>query len=1265
MGRPESDLDPGLGPVQRFAFELRQLRQEAGGITYRQMARQVEVSVSTLSRAAKGEQLPSLPVVLAYVRACGGEERAWERRWREAVTEQARAADLVAEETSPSPYRGLARFEVGDAELFFGRDEMTDALVRAVAEHRVFAVFGPSGSGKSSLLRAGLIPRLRSLDGPHRPAAVRILTPGEHPLRTHATVCDPAPGKGVTWLVVDQFEEVFTLCHDTGERAGFLARLLAAAEPASRLRVVLGVRADFYGRCAEHRELADALREANLLVGPMSPAELREAVVRPAQSAGLIVERELTARLVEEVDGEPGGLPLLSHALHETWRRRRGRALTMEAYEAAGGVHGAIAQTAEEIYTRLASNHAELARLILLRLIAPGEGSQDTRRPVNRSELDIGTASQDDIALVLDRLARARLLTLDDDTVDLAHEALIPAWPRLRGWIEEDREHLRTHRRLTEAARAWDDLGRDPGALYRGTRLATAEETFAPPGHGAALTVLEADFLTASAAGRDQERQAVTRARRRLRTLVGSLSAVVVLALLAGVVAWQQTQQSDQQKVLAAARKAAVAANGLRSADPRLALQLSVAAWELSRTPETESALLGALEQRERARFELPLAFDYQAQQFLSGDGRTFTRIEKTRITVRDAETGRVTGTYRALPHNVDAEAGRPLQQHTPDGAALAIPTGAGMQVRLWDIRAGRYRSPALGPTYAATTPFSVGFSSSGRAMFFSTDDRGIEVWDTRTGRRLFSAPDASVPETVDVSPDGRLLARCGKDGHLELWDMRQDRRSAAEWLMKVPCPDLPGTQFSPDGRTLAVTDGQGLRRWRISSGTELPRLRQTSPEQYVFSDDGEFVAGAGRNEILLWRLDRPQVPVFRHALADEYNDYAGPGGIAIDMRSRAIRYVGSGTGTRPVVHTLDLGRSVTSSWRAQTVDNATFSADGSTLALARAGSRADRFTLLDARSGKATAEVPGLKRSASADNDNPFLPMSLSADGDRFAYGLDESPIPYGADRIRVWDTRRNRQVTELTLGDADFEFMAVVVSPDGREVMTTGSESGIKVWDTRSGKRLRTLPKPNRGNHDEHVQEISGLNADGTKLLTDTGALMRISDGKTLPDELGQCDLCLFAFSPDAYRIAVATYRGKVSMWDGTLQTPLGTLPGTLSRTTPGEPEEATAMAFSPDGTTLALAGNQGTLQLWDMASQQPLGPALPTPGDALLSLAFSPDGGTLYAASEHVPWQKYDIDPDRAVDTVCARAGAPLSPAAWNRFLPDVPYRQLCRT
>ncbi|WP_306935033.1 nSTAND1 domain-containing NTPase [Streptomyces phaeochromogenes] len=490
-GRREVPVDPSAGPVQRFALELRKLRTEAGGIIYRALAEEVGYGVTTLSQAAAGEQLPTLPVVLAYVRACGGEVTWWEARWRQAVEESAGAGAEEGDAGAESPYRGLTRFETGDSGRFFGREQLTADLVDLLRRQRFAAVFGPSGSGKSSLLRAGLIPFLQhSQEDGLRPAAIRILTPGEHPAHTHAHLLTPATSdSGVdTFVVVDQFEEVFTLCHDADERARFIDQLLTARRPESRLRVLLAVRGDFYGRCAEHRHLADALRDANVLAGGMSPAELRDAVVKPAKAAGLTVERALTARLVKEVADAPGGLPLLSHVLLETWRRRRSKTLTLAGYEAAGCLDGAIAKTAEEVYGRFTEDQAVTARRVLLRLIAPGDGTPDTRRPAQRAELD--TTGRPDTAPVLEALVRARLLTLDGDMVELAHEALITGWPRLHGWIQDNRERLRAHRKLSEAAHAWQELGREAGALYRGSRLVTAQEHFGAA-HRGDLTALE------------------------------------------------------------------------------------------------------------------------------------------------------------------------------------------------------------------------------------------------------------------------------------------------------------------------------------------------------------------------------------------------------------------------------------------------------------------------------------------------------------------------------------------------------------------------------------------------------------------------------------------------------------------------------------------------------------------------------------------------------------------------------------------------------
>lgn len=532
MGRPERPLDPDAGPTQRFAYALRRLRQDEGSPTYREMAARTEFSAPTLSAAAAGSRLPSPQVLRAYTLALGADVEEWEKRREEAAEEEALLA-LSRPGGPPAPYLGLARYGPDDHTLFFGRTELVSDLVDLVARRRLSALVGASGSGKSSLIRAGLVPALQQLaPGAGRPSAIRICTPGEHPARNHRELFRAPAAPGDCVVVVDQFEELFTVCHDPAERAEFVDLLIGAVVPDNNMRVVLAMRADFYGHCAEHHALAEALSQGHLLVSPMSREQLRAAIVKPAAVGRLVVERSLTAQILDDVSDVPGGgLPLMSHALLELWKRRNGHVLSKEAYDDIGGVHGALAHTAEEFFAQLTVEQASQARALLLRLIVPGEGTPDTARPTPRAELSEVEGSDP----VLELLINARIVVVDGATVSLAHEVLIAAWPRLRGWIEADRDRLRMRRRIADATQVWNELNRDPGVLYRGGQLAVVQEMFAPDSQIAAdLSPSEREFLMASVEDHERTCREETRRERTMRLLV----TVVVLLCITGVLLW-------------------------------------------------------------------------------------------------------------------------------------------------------------------------------------------------------------------------------------------------------------------------------------------------------------------------------------------------------------------------------------------------------------------------------------------------------------------------------------------------------------------------------------------------------------------------------------------------------------------------------------------------------------------------------------------------------------------------------------------------------
>jgi WD40 repeat protein len=1252
--------DPGrIASQQDFGRELTKARQRAG-LTVRQVARSSGIPVSTAGDYFAARHLPpaSQPGLLPRILAtCGISDRAEVDRWLDALNRVRRAPGRRPAQAE-APYRGLASFREEDAAWFFGREELVLHLVRlataAGAPGLPLAVVGPSGSGKSSLLRAGLMPRLVT-GPPARPRGRRValITPGATPGR--ALAGELAPRKGdFPAIIVDQFEETFTACTDEVQREEFITTL--AALSATTL-VVIGLRADFYGHALRYPELARSLQDRQIVVGPMSAEQLRRAIVEPARKAGLDIEDGLVEVLLEDMrprgapgqaqaGHEVGALPLLSHALLATWERRRGSRLSLADYRASGGIRDAIARTAETAYGQLTEPTKQIARNLFLRLVHVADDGRETRARVLLSDLPGDPAAA---AAVLERFVRQRLVTLDVATAEITHEALLDAWPRLRAWIDADREAIRVRRFIDAAAQAWSDAGKEPAALLRGGQLALARDWAANQANRALLSRLALDFIDAGVAEERRQQAAQRRRTRRLRQLVAALTVLVLATVALAGYAFQQREMATAAKNQAESRSVAIEANEVRADDPALAMQLSLAAYRIAPTAGALASLLESSGAPMAARM-----FDSEGvvQSVALSPSHRLLAVAAADGTLRLWNVSQPG--HPALIRTV-AELGRndPLYAaaFSPGGSVLAT-SGADGKVRLWNVRDPR-RPVAIGRplTGPASTVYTLAFSPGGALLAAGSADDTVRLWRisasghaAAVGHPLTGA--ASYVQALAFSPNGRLLAAGSADKTIRLWDVANPARPHLAGKLTGPAGAVDAVAFSPNGQTLAA-GSQDYKVWRWTVTNSASPVRDpsfTGATDFVntvaYSPGGRMLAEGGSDgRVLIWNattgalleaLPQPQ-PVTSLAWDGLHMIITGDAdGYVRDWRVPAPDLV---TGSA--------------------VNSVAFSRGGSALAV---GAGTLQLWNPVSRTMTASASLPSGSPPNTVVNAVAFSPR-----GNVIAAG-------YSDGRIQLW--RRGARLNPLSRPMvATSGLVEFVTFGDGGKILASADDDGtVRLWNVADPERPtpvsavpdspRTMVFSAAFSPNGHVLAAASAD-DRVRLWNVTDPAKPVAIGKALTGPTNTA--YSVAFSPNGRTLAVGSADRDVRLWDVADPDHAYRVGPTLT----GPSGYVYSVAFSPGGNVLAAGNTDGSVWLWHVRdpSQPSLAAALTGPAGHVYSVAFGPGGRTLAAADASGLVWLWDTQARAVITAVCRMAGQPLSRTEWRAYVSGRPYAPPC--
>jgi WD40 repeat protein/serine/threonine protein kinase len=1190
-----------------------------------------------------------------------------------------------------NPYKGLRPFQAADNRDFFGREKLTAALVERMAETgefaRFLAVVGPSGSGKSSVVRAGLIPALwrGDLPGSEKWFIVDML-PGTHPLdeleiALMRVAADQARNlheplnrdqRGLLRaaqlilpdddselvVMVDQFEEVFTLVEDENARQHFLDLLYTAVTAArSRVRVVVTLRADFYDKPLHYPEFGEMVRSRMETILPLSADELQRAISKPAEQVGITFEEGLVATIVSEIHYQPGALPLLQYALTELFDNREGRRLTNQAYDHIGRTTGALARRAEAIYDELNETGREAARQMFLRLVTLGEGAEDTRRRVPRSELLAVATDPDVMDEVIDTYTTYRLLSLDHDPatrapmVEVAHEAILREWRRLREWLDESRHDIRQQRLLSAATADWRAADRDPSYLLHGARLEQFEGWVAET--RLALTHEERTFLQTSIAAQRQheenerERQAheLTLAKKaaesaqqaealqrqaanRLRALVAGLGVFLVIAVILSVFAFGKEREANDSKEKAE-REATVnhslvlAANAREEADigrGDLALALAVEATQLDQPPADAKNTLADVAFSLGTRLVLTghygevraVAFSPDGSVLLSaGCAQSASEHEECargEFIVWDMPGGTVQRRWEGHTGWINALAFDP----DPDQAEIvrAVSASADGTLIVWDIMTGQEVLRLEGHTGAVT---DVIFVPGQRAILSASDDGTAILWDAESGDVLqrLEGHTARV-NTVAASPDGTQAVTASDDGLAITWDIRPDSPTFGETVHRFAGHGtrLIAADFVSDG-TAVISNGYDLtfREWDAQTGTEIrQRAIGAAGGRMVISPDGHTVLIPMGSPLYLWDLEVwwQDRPITGHDGMIWDVAFSPDGGLAASAAS---------DGTIRLWNVRAQGESHRYT-RGVPVFAVEVSPDGGRIVIGEV--------------------APGGMQVV--DTSTTELVRSVPNDGYSIAPGAIAIDPSGRTALVGSLDFANYTQGTHLTLRDIDFgeavlEFpslgypwRSVAISPDGRLALagtqdfSENDEGGeFVLLDLDSGQIIRQF---------DITHDITSIafSRDGTRAISGScyflsAAFWNIETEQAIrffPEQPG-CTLDV-SFGPDETTIITATNDGSITEWN--IET------GAQIRQFVGHNGPVWSLDFAPDNHTMASGSSDGSVIVWDYASGEILRRFEGHMG-WVFDVEFSPDGERLYSASADGTVREWRLD------------------------------------